>query len=194
MSDLVQRAGTDDGLAPVSLPCAMRVGVLVGWTTAVASLRDPAHRVIGMMWALLTVVAAGSGWVFAGMEGAIVGAVAGLVGYFVVIMVMSMVIEPVLFRRATRVWLVDSHGRRGCAKAMLRDNGVWQLTSVAAWPFERGIGAQLTSAATVDADRSQTVIQLTVENRRVGRLYERFGFRYEHPGRRGMRREPQLSV
>lgn len=190
MTDLVQRAGAGDGLAAASLPCALRAGVLVGWATAVSSLRDPAHRLIGTMWALLAVVAGGFGWVLAGPQGAVLGTVTGFLGYFSVIMLMSMLIEPILFRRAARVWLIDGPGQSGCAKAVVRGDGVWRLTSVAAWPFGQGVGTELTRAVTDDADRSQRTIQLTAENRRVGRLYERFGFTYERPGRRGMRCEP----
>lgn len=190
MRDVVQRAGAADGLAAVSLSRAFRVGVLVGWTTAAASLRDPAHRVIGMMWALLTVVAGCFGWILAGAQTAILGAVVGFVGYFVVILLLSMIIEPILFARAARVWLIDEPGRRGCAKAVESDDGVWHLSSVAAWPFRHGIGSELTEAVTADADRSHRAVQLTAENRRVGSLYKRFGFICPQTGRRQMRRDP----
>jgi hypothetical protein len=190
MTDVVHRAGAADGLAAVSLSRALRVGVLVGWTTAAASLRDPAHRVIGMMWALLTVVAGWFGWILAGPQTAVLGAVVGFGGYFAVIMLLSMIIEPILFARAARVWLIDEPERRGCAKAVEIGDGAWCLSSVAAWPFGRGIGSELTEAVTADADRSQRTVQLTAENRRVGSLYERFGFTYPQPGRREMRRDP----
>ncbi|HEY5881794.1 MAG TPA: hypothetical protein VIU11_22990 [Nakamurella sp.] len=190
MTDAVHRAGAADGLAAVSLSRALRVGVLVGWTTAAASLRDPGHRVIGMMWALLTVVAGWFGWILAGPQTAVLGAVVGFVGYFAVIMLLSVIIEPVLFARAARVWLIDERGRRGCAKAVETSDGAWRLRSVAAWPFGRGIGSELTEAVTADADRCQRTLQLTAENRRVGSLYQRFGFTYPRSGRHEMRRDP----
>ena len=143
-----------------------------------------------MMWALLTVVAGWFGWVLAGPVGAVLGAAVGFVGYFAVIMLLSMIIEPILFGRAARVWLINEPGRRGCAKAAELDDGEWRLSSVAAWPFGRGIGSELTEAVTADADRSERTVQLTAENRRVGSLYERFGFTYPRPGRREMRRDP----
>lgn len=188
----VHRAGTTPGLPGIGLSRAFRIGVFVGWTTVVASLQDPAHRPIGMVWALLTLVAGGSGWILAGNAGgAAAGAVVGFVGYLAVIMLMSMIIEPVLFTRADLVWLIDEPGRRGCAKAtVLEDTCAWRLTSVAAWPFGRGIGTELTRAVTVDADRTGRTVQLTAENRRVGAMYERFGFTYVRPGRREMRRNP----
>ena len=194
MTDVVHRAGAADGLAAVSLSRALRVGVLLGWTTAAASLRDPAHRVIGMMWALLTVVAGWFGWILAGPQAAVLGAVVGFGGYFAVIMLLSMIIEPILFARAARVGLLDEPGQHGCAKAVEIGDGVWRLTSVAAWPFGRGIGSELTKAVTADADRRQIVVQLTAQNRRVGILYERFGFAYPRPGRREMRRDPIRTI
>lgn len=187
----VHRAGTAHGLPGIGLPRALRIGVLLGWTTVVASLQDPVHRPIGMVWALLTLVAGGFGWILAGsLGGAAAGAAVGFVGYLVIIMLMSVIIEPALFTRADMVWLIDEPGRHGCAKASVVDGGAWRLTSVAAWPFGRGIGTQLTQAIAVDADHSGHVVQLTAENRRVGALYERFGFTYPAPGRRGMRRTP----
>ena len=70
------------------------------------------------------------------------------------------------------------------------DSGDWRLTSVAAWPFGRGVGTEMTKAVTADADRSRPGGSSHAENRRVGSLYERFGFTYPRPGRRVMRRDP----
>ncbi len=190
MTDSVHRAGTAEGLPKVGLSRALQTGVLVGWTTAAASLRDPVHRPIGVMWALLTVVAGWFGGILAGLVGAIVGAAAGFGGYFAVIMVMSMITEPVLFSRAPRVWFINEPGRRGCAKAVELDSGDWRLTSVAAWPFGHGVGTEVTKAVTADADRRGRAVRLTAQNRRVGSLYERFGFTYPQVGRREMRRTP----
>lgn len=190
MTDVVHRAGTAEGLTPVRPARAVRVGVLVGWTTAASSMLDPLHRPIGSLWALLTVVAGGFGWVLAGLSGAPIGTAAGFVGYFIVIMLLSMIIEPVLFRRAEQVWLINEPGRRGCAKAVRLHDGSWRLSSVAAWPFNQGIGTQLTAAVTTDADRNERTVQLMAENRRVGHLYERFGFTYSRRDRRVMRRDP----
>lgn len=192
MTDPVCRGGTVEGLPPVGLSRALRTGILVGWTTAVASLRDPMRRPIGVMWGLLTVVAAWFGGILAGPLGAVAGAAAGFGGYFMVIMLVSMITEPVLFSRAPRVWFLNEPGRRGCAKAAELDSGDWRLSSVAAWPFRRGVGTDITTAVTADADRGGRAIVLTAENRRVGRLYERFGFSYSQPGRRQMRRNPSM--
>ncbi len=93
------------------------------------------HRPIGVMWALLTVVAGWFGGVLAGPVGAIAGAATGFAGYFAVIMLVSMIIEPILFSRAPRAWFISDPGRRGCAKVAELDSGDWRLTSVAAWPF-----------------------------------------------------------
>lgn len=193
MTYRLHRAGSADGLMAVSVSDAVKAGLLLGWTTAVSSVRDPAHRPIGMMWALLTVVAGGFGGVFNGTRGAVAGAAAGFVGYAIVIMLMSVIIEPVLFRCADRVWLISGSGRRGCAKAVVRGDGSWRLSSVAAWPFGRGIGTELTRAVVTDADRCQRTLELTAENRRVGSLYERFGFVYPRPGRREMHRSPVIG-
>lgn len=190
MTDLIHRAGAAGGLPPVGLSRALRVGVLVGWTNAAASLRDPAHRPIGLMWALLTVVAGGFGWILAGSWGAFLGAGVGFLGYFAVIMLLGMLIEPLLFVRAARVWLIDGPERHGCAKAVELGDGAWRLTSVAVWPFGRGIATALTEAVTADADLCQRVVRLTAENRRVGSLYERFGFTYARQGRHEMLRDP----
>jgi len=189
----VHRAGSAVGLTPLPTGQTLRVGLLVGWTTAVAAALDPRprQRPVGTCWIAVTLTVGLSGLLFRGAEGLIVGAAAGACGFFLIIIVLGLVIESVLFLRADRVWLLTSPAGRACAKVKVTSSGAWHLTSVAAWPFERNLGTHLVRAICRDADDEGFEIVLQAQNPRVAGLYNRHRF-VDDPGRdhRAMRRLP----
>lgn len=189
----VHRAGAAVGLTPLTRGQAMRVGLLVGWTTAAAAAMDPrpSQRPVGTLWIALTVVSGTLGLLLGDFEGLVAVAAAGAGLYFLMILVLGAAVEGRLFMRADRVWLITSDAGRACAKVNVTPSGAWKLTSVAAWPFKRHLGTRLVGDCCRDADDTGCEIVLLAQNDRVAGLYRRHHF-VEDPqrGRRAMRRMP----
>lgn len=162
----------------------MRVGLLVGWTTAVAAALDPRprQRPVGTCWIAVSLAVGLLGLLLRGVEGLLVGTVIGASVFFVMIMVLGFTIESALFWRADRVWLLTSPAGRACAKVTVTDRGAWNLTSVAAWPFNRQLGTHLVGEICRDADTEGCEIVLEAQNPRVAALYNKHHF-VDDPGR-----------
>ena len=186
----VHRAGSTAGLQPLPPRQAVQVGLLVGWTTAVAAALDPRprHRPVGTCWIAVAAASALLGLILRGAEGLVVGAVTGAGGFFLMIILLGLVAESLLFLRADRVWVVVSDAGRACAKVNATSNGAWKLTSVAAWPFNHHLGSHLIDQVCRDADHEDREIVLQAQNDRVARLYTRHQF---VPGGQGDRRAMQ---
>lgn len=158
---------------------ATRFAVLAAAALMVASLRDPLHRPLGRVGALL------------------VGALA-LLAYLLtaravvtlVATALALVVVPLLFfttlamgerwaaPRSDRVWLGRSSTGWAAARVMVKD-GKWMLGAVSGWPLGKHNGPVLMNHICAQADADSSPIRLTADVDRLIGWYARWGFRVE---------------
>lgn len=157
---------------------ASRFAVLTAAALMVASLRDPVHRPLGRVGALLLGAVALFAYVFS-TSAVVTLAATGT----------SLVVVPVLFflalaagerwsaPRSDRVWLGRSATGWATARVMLSD-GKWMLSAVSGWPLGRGNGSVLMDhiCGQADAQPVPSSIRLTADVDSLVDWYVRKGF------------------